>query len=74
MNAPATDKEALDLALEAFRDTLPDTLEADDIEHVFSSFQYLAEPVVGIALQRVLEFFQTSELPADSRTGHALSR
>jgi hypothetical protein len=72
MTAPATDKQALDLALEAFRHTLPDTLEANDIEHVFSSFQYLAEPVVGIALQRVLEFFQTSELPADFRTGHAL--
>jgi hypothetical protein len=72
MNAPATDKQALDLALDAFRHTLPDVLEADDIEHVFSSFQYLAEPVVGVGLQRVLEFFQTSELPADSLPGHAL--
>jgi hypothetical protein len=73
MKAPTTDKEALDRALDAFRRTLPKTIDADDIEHVFASFQYLAGPVVGIGLQRVIDFlnFRIGDGTVVSRPGHA---
>lgn len=58
MKAPTTDQQALDAALNTFRRTLPKTIDADDIEHVFASFPYLAEPVVGVGLQRVVEFLR----------------
>ncbi|MNU31174.1 hypothetical protein D3C71_196920 [compost metagenome] len=82
MKAPTTDQQALDAALNTFRRTLPRTIDADDIEHVFASFQYLAEPVVGVGLQRVVEFLRlerdndpldalaaTAENPAEADDG-----
>lgn len=73
MKAPATDQQALDAALNTFRRTLPKTIGADDIEHVFASFQYLAKPVVGTGLQRVIDFlsFRIGDGPMDALPGDA---
>lgn len=71
MKAPDTDQQALDAALNTFRRTLRKTIKADDIEHVFASFQYLAEPVVGIGLQRVVEFLRLGHLAISSPSTEA---
>lgn len=47
------EKTALARSLRAFEGTKTAGIEADDIEHVFAAFQYLAESAVGLGLHRV---------------------